>query len=296
MAVGKMLQNLTGSATGNNTKAVLCIRRIQSSQINQENNAGIDAMGDNLDSVTTDINNLNNLLLEHAKDSLNGEAVYTWDDISKLSGSYNYSAIEVQYNPTTLRLDTVAGKQLDFNSRDGRKNLSEYNAPSATTLTLELLFDDTNNMDAFMVGDNPLTGMTASNITNTVTSGFKNSNGGYSVQRQIQGLLSLLAVPAARDVIFFWGDMSFHGQVTAVEATYTMFNKKGHPVRGKVLMSIRQADADGEEKGPQDNKKQYDEEYWNEAFDDTFTEEGSGGGILDTVNKFTNNSMLNLKL
>ena len=40
----------------------------------------------------------------------------------------------------------------------------------------------------------------------------------------------------------------------------------------------------------------YDEDYWNNAFDDTFTEPGTGMGTLDKINQFTNNSFLNLKL
>ena len=296
MEFGKAFQNFTGSVTGNNTKAVLCIRKVQKKSIDQDNNDGIDALTSDAESIAKDIGQLNNQLMQKAEKSLKGKSVTTWDDISKLSTSYNYTAIEVQYNPSTLRLDSVAGRQMDWNSSKGRVNLSEYKAPSSTTLTMELLFDDTNNMDAFMAGDNPITGMTASNVADTVTSVINNTGNGYSVQRQIQGLLSLLAVPTARDVIFFWGDMSFHGQVTEVQAMYTMFNKKGHPVRGKVQMSIRQGDLTTEEMKATDKKDKYDMQYWDKAFEKTFQEDDSAGGLLDKVNSFTNNSMLNLKL
>ena len=296
MELGKAMQNFTSSITGNNTKAVLCIRKAPDRGINQNNNNGIDAMGENPESIADDLINLDKLLLQNAEESLKGKKVYTWNDISRLSASYNYNAIEVQYNPSSLRLDTYAGKQMDFTGSNGRSNLSQYNAPSTTTMTLELLFDDTNNMDAFMVGDNPLTGFTPSNAINFGTSTVKNLKDGYSVQRQIQGLLSLLAVPTARDVIFFWGDMSFHGEITEAQASYTMFNKKGHPIRGKIQLNIRQGDYNAEEKRASDKKDKFDMQYWDKAFDETFKEAGAGGSMLDTVNKFTNNSMLNLKL
>ena len=296
MGVGKAFQNLTGSLTGNNVKAVLCIRKVKSSNINQENNEGIDAVVEDPESAEQDSLDLNSELLAKAENSLKGKASATYSDIKDAADDYDYIALEVQYNPTTLRLDSMAGKQMNFNGTAANTDLKQFNSPSSTTLSFELLFDDVNNMDAFMLGDNPLTGMTASNIANSVTSMVKNGAGsGYSVQRQIEGLLSLLAVPAARNVIFFWGDMSFHGEVTEVQATYTMFNKKGKPVRGKVQMSIRQGDKDVEDEDKKKKVKKYDTKYWDDAFDEVFTDSGSGS-VLGTVNKFTNNSLLNLKL
>jgi len=289
----KSIQNLAGSVTGNNVKAVLCIRKVRQ-PIDQENNDGIDALGDDPESVTNDVNQLNKKLLKKAEASLKGKAVATWNDISSMAGDHNYIAIEVQYNPSSLRLDTKAGEQKDFSVEKGRTNLSLYNAPSQTTLSLELLFDDTNNMDAFMVGDNPITGLTASNVAEYGKSAAKNLKGGFSVQRQMEGLLSLLAVPTARDVIFFWGDMSFHGQVTEVDEQYTMFNKKGHPVRGTVRLTIQQGDSLSGDNSVK--KNEYDDRYWEQAFDETFSEQGTGGSMLDKANKFTNNTMLNLKL
>lgn len=289
----KSIQNLAGSVTGMNVKAVLCVRKVRQ-HIDQEDNDGIDALGDDLETVTNDVNQLNKKLMKKAEASLKGKATATWNDISDMAGDHDYIAIEVQYNPSTLRLDTMAGEQKDFSADRGRTNLALYNAPSQTTLSLELLFDDTNNMDAFMVGDNPITGLTAANAAEMGKSVVKNLKGGFSVQRQMEGLLSLLTVPTARDVIFFWGDMSFHGQVTEVDEQYTMFNKKGHPVRGTVRLTIRQGDSLS--KGNAVTKNAFDDQYWEKAFDETFTEEGTGNSMLDKVNKYTNNTMLNLKL
>jgi len=292
MEMGKALQNFTGSLTGNNTKAVLCIRKVEQN-INQNDDQGIDALGANPGDVIKNYDKLNQVLMNKAEESLKGKKVLTYEQIREQALNKNFIAIEVQYNPTTLRLDTAAGKQKEFKGNAARQDLALYRAPSATILSMELLFDDTNNMDAFMVGDNPLTGLTPSNAANAVTSMIRGK--GYSVQRQMQGLLSLLTIKEAQKVIFFWGDMSFHGMVTDVEEQYTMFNKKGNPIRGKVLLSIRQDD-DDERNQARDVAYNYDKEYWKKAFDDTFKDPGAGNGILDKVNQYTNNSMLNLKL
>jgi hypothetical protein len=293
MEAGKLLQNLTSSVTGNNVKAVLCIRKV-SQQIDQENNNAIDAIVAEPDKAKDDYDSLNQQLYKKAQASLNGKAVATYDTIREMADSHNYIAIEVQYNPSSLRLETIAGLQRDFGGNAAQPQMSQYKGTGETTLSLELLFDDTNNMDAFMLGDNPLLGATASNLTNTVTSGIRNAKGGYSVQRQMEGFMSLLTIETAQNVIFFWGDMSFHGKVTDVDMVYTMFNKKGHPIRGTVNLTIRQSDEE-EQNQAEDKQYRYDVDYWNKAFESTFTEAGSGG-LLDTVNKATNNSLLNLKL
>ena len=293
MEVGKMLQNFTGSMTGNIAKAVLLIRKIEKNIINMNDDEVLDALGAYPEKVIKHYDQLNQTLLQKAEASLNGKKVATYKEISAAALNKNYIALEVQYNPTTLRLDTSAGKQMEYKGNAMNPELSVYKAPSATILSLELIFDDVNNMDSFMLGDNPLTGMTVSNVANAATSLIRGE--GYSVMRQMQGLLSLLSIDEARKVIFFWGNMSFHGLVTDVDMQYTMFNKKGNPVRGKVAISIRQEDEE-ENNEARDKNYTYDKDYWNHAFDETFKKEGEGGSKLDTVNKFTSNSMLNLKL
>ncbi len=293
MEMGKALQNFTGSLTGNNTKAVLCIRKVNQN-INQNNNEGVDALGAKPEDVTRNYDQLNQQLMQKAENSLKGKKVLTYEQIRGLVVDKNYIAIEVQYNPSTLRLDTAAEKQMDFKGSAANPELSLFNVPSATILSMELLFDDTNNMDAFMTGDNPLLGFTPSNAINFGASQLINNGSGYSVMRQMQGLLSLLTIKEAQRVIFFWGDMSFHGIVTDVDVQYTMFDKKGNPIRGTVGISIRQEDA--KDDNARDKRYTYDRKYWEHAFEETFQEPGTGTGILGKANQFTNNSLLNLKL
>ena len=289
MALGKAVQNLTGSLSGNIVKAVLCIRK--AGKIDQNDENSIDALEASQDSVDDDIIALNEQLLKKAESALKGGKAATFSDIKSEAEKKKYIAIEVQYNPSSLRLETEAGKQMNFREGAGVEDLNLHNAPPATTLSMELLFDDVNTTDAFMLSDSLLTGLTASNAVNAVTSLTKT----HSVRRQIEGLLSLLAVPTARQVIFFWGDMSFHGEVNEVQVQYTMFNKKGEPVRGKVLLRIRQG-AKGEIEDADDRKRyEYDKKYWDDAFDETFKAPGAGG-LMSKVSQVGSNSLLNLKL
>ncbi len=288
MNAGKALQNAGRSATGSVVKAVLCIRAVNSLGqtsilVDGEEKDNSEA---NMRSAIEDVSALSKDLLARTEKSLKGGAVSTYDDIKADAQDVGYIALEMQYNPNSLRLDTSAGLQVNYSGQADSTDMQSYIAPASTTLSCEFLFDDVNNMDAFMLNDNPVTNLTPTNVANAIISGVK---GDYSVQQEIEGLLSMLSIPQARHVIFFWGNMSFRGEVTQVDAEYTMFNKKGFPVRGIVRMQIRQGDSTDEN----DKDLKYDEEYWERAFDIGFTDEPQGKGMFSSL---TDNSLLNLKL
>ncbi len=291
MEFGKALQNLSGSVTGNVCKAILCVRAVEDSKIDQKDDEGIDAMGASMQSAITDVVDLDKKLKARAEKSLAGKKVANLDEIADIANQKSYIALEVQFNPTSLRLETSAGRQLNYDGGSGNVELKQFRAPSSTSLSMELLFDDVYNNEAFGSGDSPISGK---GVVNMVDAGF-NGKKEHSVMRVMEGLLSLLAIPAARQVIFFWGNMSFRGEVTEVDEKYTMFNKKGQPIRGTVHLNIRQGDASADAM-LEDLAFRYDDAYWEDAFDDTFQAPGGGGGLLDTMNSYTNNSLLNLKL
>jgi len=290
VAIEKSAQNLLKSTIGAVTKAVLCIRNA-----NQVGN--LDPENPDKEAIEKGIKDaveIENQLMEKASAALKGGVVSEYSDIKGMVEKNGYIAIEVEYNPSSLRLDTTAGRQMKYSGDGGNTQLQQYDAPPSTTLSFELLFDDVNNMDSFMLGDNPITNFSASNTINAVSSAVK---GKYSVQDQMDGLLSLLTIEPARHVIFFWGAMCFRGQVTQVSAAYTMFNKKGYPVRGKVSMQIRQGeDHEALTESDQLPKYNYNEKYWMDAFESTFTEQSLGDKIQSGIGKATNNSLLNLKL
>ena len=290
MAIEKGAQNLIKSTIGAVTKAVLCIR-------NANKVGNLDPIKPDKDAINqgiADAVEIEKDLMKKADEALKGGVVSEYSDIKGMVEDNGYIAIEVEYNPSSLRLDTTAGRQMKYSGDGGNTQLQQYDAPPSTTLSFELLFDDVNNMDAFMLGDNPITNFSASNAINAVSSAVK---GKYSVQDQIDGLLALLTIEPARHVIFFWGAMCFRGQVTQVSAAYTMFNKKGYPIRGKVSMQIRQGeDHEALTESDQLPKYNYNEKYWMDAFDATFKNKSLGDKIQGGVEKAFNNSFLNLKL
>ncbi len=291
MDLGAITQNLASSLTGNVAKAILCIRKVDNiaNAKRGENNEGADDLTPSEKKAIEDVVKLNDDLMKKAQKTLEGGAVASFDDISSAAQSHDYYALQLQYNPSSLRLDTTAGRQMQYQGGAGAVQVVQYLAPASTTLSCELLFDDTNNMDAFMLSDSLLTGATASNVSNSITSVVK---GKYSVQRQMEGLLSLLSVPEARHVIFYWGTMNFRGEMTEVSTKYTMFNKKGYPIRGTVNIQIRQGDGNDGVTGI-DKEFGYDDKYWRKSFENTFTLEGSGASAFQQI---TNNNLLNLKL
>ena len=290
MAVEKGAQNLIKSTIGAVTKAVLCIRNVNKVGDLDPDKPDKEAINQGI----ADAVEIESDLMKKADEALKGGVVSDYNDIKGVAEDNGYIAIEVEYNPSSLRLDTTAGRQMKYSGDGGNTQLQQFDAPPSTTLSFELLFDDVNNMDAFMLGDNPVTNFSASNMINAVSSAVKSK---YSVQDQIDGLLALLTIEPARHVIFFWGSMCFRGQVTQVSAAYTMFNKKGYPVRGKVSMQIRQGE-DHEALTENDKlpKYNYNEKYWMDAFEATFKKKSLGEKIQGGVEKAFNNSLLNLKL
>ena len=196
------------------------------------------------------------------------EAKATRKEIAQALTELDYVAMEVQFNPNRLNLVTSGGTQSEFKALgdSARRQLNTVDLPSVTTLSLQLVFDQVNIQDAFVREGNVLTNPTVGNIVSTVQSISTNAKGGYSVQTQTEGLLSLLVFRQTRDIIFYWNEMFFHGVLEYVNAKYTMFNKLGNPIRSVVDLTIRQADTDDTFKS--------DKEYWDAAFDAAFGEAG----------------------
>ncbi len=287
--IGKLIQGAGRDILGNVAKAVLCIRDV--SKLN--NVAVFNDLPGEVASAITDIKAVETDLMTKAEASLNGSTVSTYKDVKSTAGKNGYITLELQYNPSTIRLDSSAGQQMSYSGDPGDQQVNKHIAPASTTLSCDLLFDAVNQMDAFMIGDNPITGgLGLSSISKVANSVLSLTRKTFSVQPQMEGLLSMLAIPQARHVIFFWGDMCFRGEVTEVSADYTMFNKKGYPVRGTLSLQIRQGDGSDAATGVEKSYA-YDETYWTKAFDLTFN--NKQGGFIDSARKVANNSLLNLK-
>ena len=210
----------------------------------------------------------------------------SYQEIASALQGKNYVCMEVQYNPSTLRLNTQAGLARETKSGGDAavSDIRQYTVPPTTRLNCELIFDQVNVADSFM-----MEGMSLSfgdimemggNIMTNVGMSFADGDPdnrlnklkdlwgtGYSVQVPVEGLLSLLHFERTKSVIFFWSEMFFHGQLIDVQAQYTMFNKIGAPVRARVGLTIEQTDT--QDLYTSDNLA------WEEAFDALFGEAGT---------------------
>ena len=171
-----------------------------------------------------------------------------------------YHVLQVKYNPSSIKYKSRSSNFAQSGPGGmGVNQITQSASPSETTMTVELVFDDVNIQDAFMWEK---FGLTAGGAVSSVAGIAKQINkDGYSVQAQVEGLIALITQSEARSVVFYWSEMAFAGVVASVDATYTMFNPQGHPIRANVTLHIFQA---GEEAV---NKEM---QYWNKAFNKLF--------------------------
>ena len=269
-------QQVLSSISGNIPKAILCVRKMDEE--------------DSVKNTAKAAGNLQKKLLESTKKALASQTFSSLTKPESLMTGSGYLALEVQYNPSSIHMETQAGRQVQYSGGDlgsGSNNqIVQVVQPVSTTMSLQLIFDDMNPSDAFMLEN---TALTVGNVTSEIGNAVRNKKGAYSVQAQIDGLIARLTQDETRQVIFFWAKMCFRGELTSVNTRYTMFNKVGNPIRGVVDLTIRQGDE------PQYG---YDEIYWDQAFTKAFgkAEENVTSGIKNAFSKATNNNFLNLNL
>lgn len=277
-------ENLINSVAGVVPKAILCVRNIETLQKLTEQDSPADRLRkdrENLTSMYKSPSELNKALMDATSGALS--ATLDSNQMKALMGKgKDYLAMEVQYNPSSIQMQTSSGVQLDYGggSMGNMSNnmIIQNNVPTSTTMNVQLVFDEVNIFDAFMIN----------NVNSPVGSAVQAA--GYfvgkkhTVQPQVEGILSLLTMKATRQVVFYWSKMAFSGELTAVQANYTMFNKSGDPIRGVVNLSIRQGE----------QTEVYDRTYWENAYSKLFEKEKAGSASL--FSQITNNNVLNLNL
>ena len=189
----------------------------------------------------------------------------------------NFLRFEVQYNPNTISTRTSAGRYPEYRAMgdSGNKQFFMVEREATTYLDVQLIFEDVNVQDAFLTENlNPTVGNVlemAGNIARTA------NDDNHTIKNEVEGLISLLVRHNTREVVFFWSEMFFHGVVESVDATYTMFNKLGDPIKATVNLTIRQAASGDEYKS--------DAEYWDKSFETIFQESGSVSGATNMAKR-----------
>jgi ABC-type dipeptide/oligopeptide/nickel transport system ATPase component len=178
----------------------------------------------------------------------------------------NFLRFPVQYNPSSISIHASAGSFPDYRAMgdSGQKQYTMVEREATTYMDVQLLFEDINYQDAFMTENlNP----TAGNVVDMIGQGIRTAmDDMHSIKAQVEGLIAMLLHEKTRRVVFFWSQMFFHGEVESVDATYTMFNKLGDPIKANVNLTIRQAASGDEYKS--------DDEYWDKAYKQVFKETG----------------------
>ena len=205
----------------------------------------------------------------------------------------NFFKIAVQFNPASMRMDSVNGKVKSMNSSGNNtaKLLNEQEYSGRTKLSFDLIFDDVDLMDAFMLQE--VFDLNASKALSKAGDIWSHGQNVFSVRARMEVFMTLLVSSVTQHVIFHWGKMVFRGQVTGVTNTYNMFNTSGNPIRGTMHLEITQDDRKENQTDPekQGDNFSYQNKQWQKSFNNTF-KEGKGGGT-SMASKFLNNNILN---
>lgn len=169
------------------------------------------------------------------------------------------SALKVQYNPASIRVSTRAGVHRSASVGNvGVTQVSEVNQPAQINFAVELIFDRMNIQDAFML--NKYTNLSPAAVVSDIGAVVGNVSGADStIKNEVEALVGMLQKGGDR-VKFSWADMQFIGEITSVDATYTMFNPMGKPVRATVSLLIQQNDLDD----------RVINQYWDKRFTECF--------------------------
>lgn len=217
-------------------------------------------------------------------------------NLMEKANNANFFPLQVQFNPSSIAFQGSGGEvRRESVGGSGENEFQQFDRPSETILGMDLIFDDTNNKDAFMMdAELPLLSEITSvgGLTQRIEQGVTAAKGEtYSVQDTTELFVAAMVQNFTRLVGFAWNKMIFWGELVGVSVNYTMFNKAGAPIRATVSLQIRQDQAVGSDNA------YATEEKWEQAFDDLF-KAGTGNNAFGIKNSdstnWLNGNFLNL--
>lgn len=175
--------------------------------------------------------------------------------------------MSVQFNPESLRLTGYASEpDMKANNIDHADKSSDVENTQAASMShaprlefsVRLVFDACEVIDAFLsdklnlasgiasaviggVDGNfgSMTGALASNAKNGIKAGLKAAGKlKTTVQPEVEGLIGAMKSTSDNTVEFNWGPLCYRGSLHKVNATYTMFNANGEPIRAYVDVTL----------------------------------------------------------
>ncbi len=187
----------------------------------------------------------------------------------------NAIRFELPFNPSSIRIDVMAGGGHKISSSDG---INYGTIDPRIMISFTAYVDEVNIYDAFLyerVNNGSSIGLarTAINMTNTEE---------YSVAVYVEGLLAALRSEGNSQIEFTWGSMDYVGTLNTIDAKYTMFNPMGTPIKAEIEFRILCITS----------KKQALKEEWRTKFEDAMeiltkeemSEDGEKKSSIDLAN------------
>jgi hypothetical protein len=159
---------------------------------------------------------------------------FTDGTTAKNAAKNGLKVLTVQYNPDEIAFSSSPQEEKKGDNTKVDKILTQS---FKTMMTVSLIFEDIHNTDAF-IWDKQNAVFRGSLKDKLQSSSLVSVIKDYSVKKQIDGILGLLAYRLTRNVVFSWGKQSVTGVLQSAEAEYTMFNTSGNPIMGRVTLKI----------------------------------------------------------
>lgn len=293
MAIGTttFLNELASGITGNINKAYFLLHRPEADPTKATSDSNYSATVKGLSGASASLqSSISNLSTGNRKMGFSGNpfnAVGMDSEMISKVNSADFFPVQVQFNPSSISFQGMGGPiRRESVGGAGENNFQQFDIPSETVMAMELIFDDTNNKDAFMMdGEMPLLSDIASvgGLTQRLEQGVTALKGDtYSVQDSTELFVAAMVQNYTRMVGFVWNKMIFWGELVGVNVQYTMFNKAGAPIRAKVGIQIRQDQA-------VNGMETYaTEKEWEKAFDNLFKTKTGNNAFGITNSKGTN--------
>ncbi len=279
MAFTDVLSNVSSTITGNVTKAKIWIK-------DQRNRTTITLNKEQMEKLKTGSSiGLADLGIdEEALASAVAAAAAAMEKAGKVLEAFDINItsdynkyIEVQFNPSSLRLNSYAGDedaQLNNYTQTGA-NISRGAVDRHIELSFKLIFDSMSNMAAFQQDMMTASSSSVASAAKSLITGFFSS--GTSVQMAVEGFVGIMRNENTRFVCFEWGEFKYEGLLSRVNSNYTAFDMNGNPVRAEVSVVMYLVDpavGKGEETG-----------YWFDAYYAAYIENNPTARLMKELAK-----------
>lgn len=250
MSLSNIGKSAVQSATGNIEKAIIEIldQRVRE-KINVAKTESRKA------SSTADLGKISNKLSEAANAvkettaSVAGQLPVT-KEINKMqqnaaSKKTKKKRFQVKFNPSQVSFSAIGGSRVekkDYVKKEGQVDITFQEMKPRIQMNLQLVFDDYERSEAFMLEKfTDVAAAARTGINAAITAGTGKT---YSVRPQVEGFMGALRNSYTRKVNFYWGKMTYRGEINEISAEYTMFSTDGNPIRANINIGILLVDGE----------------------------------------------------